>query len=295
MDAVRFSVIGIGSACLLGCATPGKWEASDAEACRALSQPAPQASAPRPFYIVGHNPNTPERALAFLQAGANALEPDLRLDEGERRVRDVIFGGRLRWPPGGGAGPTLSAYLSGLREQLAQTKTPAPALIIWDLKPPFEIGWMSKALQTIRAEFGRYHPDTAMLYTAGNKDGIAPLKELAALFVAGEAIGIDDHVAPDRLDAEFRSLPRPVPYTFSDGADLAAITPAIAMRDRGGSFRLVYAWTVNRRSTMHELLAAGVDAIIVDDVPDMCFTLARNRATHRLAVPQDRPFGTALK
>jgi hypothetical protein len=31
----------------------------------------------RPFYIVGHNPNTLEEVAAFLDAGANALEPDV--------------------------------------------------------------------------------------------------------------------------------------------------------------------------------------------------------------------------
>jgi hypothetical protein len=293
MNALRFSIFGF--AFLLGCATPGERDAIDGAACRALSKPAPQASSPRPFYIVGHNPNTPERAVAFLQAGANALEPDLRLDGSEIRVRDVIFGGRVRWPPGGDAGPTLSEYLRGLREKLAATKTPAPALIAWDLKPPFEIGWMNTALQTIRAELGRYYPDTAMLYTAGGKDGIAPLKELAALLVAGEAIGIDDHITPERLDAEFRNLR--VPYTFSDGTDADSIAAAIALRDRGGSYRLVYAWTVNRRATMHELLLAGVDAMIVDDVPGLCATLAlpQHRASYRLAAPQDHPFGSPVK
>ena len=297
MNGVRFSIVGIGFAFLLGCATPGTRDVADTEACRALSKPAPRASSPRPFYIVGHNPNTPDRALAFLQAGANALEPDLRLEGSEIRVRDVVFGGRVRWPLGGDAGPTLTDYLSGLREKLAQTKTPAPALIAWDLKPPFEIAWISSALRTIRAEFGRYYPDTAMLYTAGSKDGIPALKELAALLVAGEAIGVDDHVAPDRLDEEFRNLRPPVPYTFSDGTDLTAIAAAVGMRDRGGSYRLVYAWTVNRPETMHELLVAGVDAMIVDDVPGLCLALTRpqHRASYRLAVPQDHPFGPALR
>jgi hypothetical protein len=289
MNVRGISVVGF--AFLLGCATPGEREGSDGAACRALSEPAPQASSPRPFYVIGHNPNTPEQAITFLRAGANALEPDLRLDGGEIRVRDVIFGGLVRWPPGGDAGPTLSDYLKGLRERLALTKTSAPALIAWDLKPPFKIGWMTTALHTIRAEFGRYYPDTAMLYTAGGKDGIASLKDLAALLVAGEAIGVDDHVTPDRLDEEFRNLG--VPYTYSNGSDAASIAAAIVMRDRGGAYRLVYAWTVNRRATMHELLVAGVDAMIVDDVPGLCVTLARaeHRAGYRLAVPQDHPFG----
>jgi hypothetical protein len=32
---------------------------------------------PRPFYIFAHNPNTPHDVEVSLQAGANALEPDI--------------------------------------------------------------------------------------------------------------------------------------------------------------------------------------------------------------------------
>jgi len=38
-------------------------------------------SDPRPFYIVGHNPNTVHDAEVALQAGANALEPDVTVAE----------------------------------------------------------------------------------------------------------------------------------------------------------------------------------------------------------------------
>jgi hypothetical protein len=260
-----------------------------------LSKPAPQANAPRAFYIIGHNPNTPDQAIAFLQAGANALEPDLRLDDGQIRVRDVVLRGHVPWPLYGGAGLTLSEYLSGLREKLAATKTPAPALIAWDLKDPFDIAWIKKARETIRAEFGRHYPDTAMLYTAGTGRGLPQLKELAGLLVDGEAIGVDDRITPEALDQELRSFRNPVPYTFSDGTDLDAIRAAIKLRARGDSFRLVYAWTVKDADTMHKLLGAGVDGMIVDDVPSLCRTLAQHRATHRLALPQDRPFGAARK
>ena len=34
---------------------------------------------PRPFYVVGHNPNTIPQVLAALDAGANAIEPDINV------------------------------------------------------------------------------------------------------------------------------------------------------------------------------------------------------------------------
>src|SRR3569832_497825 len=37
----------------------------------------------RKFYIIAHNPNTLAEVEAFLQAGANALEPDVCFDAGK--------------------------------------------------------------------------------------------------------------------------------------------------------------------------------------------------------------------
>jgi hypothetical protein len=45
---------------------------------------------PRPFYLIGHNPNTPELARAFIDAGANALEPDLRFVDREISAEFLI-------------------------------------------------------------------------------------------------------------------------------------------------------------------------------------------------------------
>src|SRR6185437_2634689 len=43
----------------------------------APSPPFSNGQAKRPFYIIGHNPNTIEEARGDLDAGANALEPDI--------------------------------------------------------------------------------------------------------------------------------------------------------------------------------------------------------------------------
>ena len=40
-----------------------------------LAETAESGNVPRPFYIVGHNPNTIPDVIAALDAGANAIEP----------------------------------------------------------------------------------------------------------------------------------------------------------------------------------------------------------------------------
>ena len=48
-----------------------------AGAARLSAQNGPNGTNPRPFYVVGHNPNTLEMAALALASGANALEPDV--------------------------------------------------------------------------------------------------------------------------------------------------------------------------------------------------------------------------
>ena len=48
-----------------------------AGAARLSAQNGPNGTNPRPFYVIGHNPNTLEMAELALFSGANALEPDL--------------------------------------------------------------------------------------------------------------------------------------------------------------------------------------------------------------------------
>src|SRR6266478_1452347 len=50
--------------------------ASGASASQETPPPL-NGSQPRPFYVIGHNPNTIKDVLASLKGGANALEPDV--------------------------------------------------------------------------------------------------------------------------------------------------------------------------------------------------------------------------
>jgi len=52
-------------------------------------------AAPRPFYIVGHNPNKIIDAVTALSYGANALEPDITYaSDGQYRCYDTSSGCR---------------------------------------------------------------------------------------------------------------------------------------------------------------------------------------------------------
>jgi hypothetical protein len=54
----------------------------------------------RPFYIIGHNPNTPADAIRQLRMGFNALGPDIRYVDGQLRVGNQFMLGNIAigWP-----------------------------------------------------------------------------------------------------------------------------------------------------------------------------------------------------
>lgn len=80
----------------------------------------------RPFYIIGHNPNTIDEAREFLHNGANALEPDIVYAENHYYVSHNKL-------PSYEDCVTVEVYLQQLKALLLEKKYDL-ALIIWDIK-----------------------------------------------------------------------------------------------------------------------------------------------------------------
>src|SRR6476659_9212975 len=94
--------------------------------CKQLSATAESGNVPRPFYIVGHNPNTIPDVIAALDAGANAIEPDVNVyadNEGELCISHS---------EGERGAPSLVQFLSSLHDVAIQR--PALALVVFDCK-----------------------------------------------------------------------------------------------------------------------------------------------------------------
>jgi len=45
---------------------------------------------PRKFYLIAHNPNKVDEAVACLRGGANALEPDVYFENGDFYVMEIV-------------------------------------------------------------------------------------------------------------------------------------------------------------------------------------------------------------
>jgi hypothetical protein len=108
---------------------------------RISADTGPNGTAPRPFYVVAHNPNTLDMAELALLSGANALEPDVNvLPDGARGLPffEPDPPGLVVYHDGGTTLTarvplTLEEYFLGVH--LLAEQYPQLALIVLDVKP----------------------------------------------------------------------------------------------------------------------------------------------------------------
>lgn len=230
---------------------------------------------PRRFYLIGHNPDSVAAAARCLEAGANALEPDVCYEPAED---DFFVHERIPLVPTWilrlfRKVPTLEQYLGGLKTYLAESgRGTQLALIAFDLKPPFSYD-LERLAAVVRAAFSADFPGTAILFTVSDPAAMPWLATLAP--VSKMAVGVDGNAPPEEVDGFFRT--RPLRYAFADGTSvpllpttcyLGRIRRAIVLRATGPGpgFRLVYAWTVNSTRSMKAFLDGDVDGLITDRV-----------------------------
>jgi hypothetical protein len=243
----------------------------------------------RAFYIISHNPDTKSEVEASLRLGANAIEPDVAYhDDGHFYVHEVypvpVFS-----TIGLNTSLRLETYLGDLKTLLQQNSNLNLQLIALDLKNPAKYD-INRLLDVIRASFSDFFPGILIVATCGSS---GEKKFIAALnpFRPGERIGSDNgedpavvgsffasHTAPGlkTIYAAGNSVFSPVGDDFFSGLGRlivpSAFQPyfqnlqkAVAMRDAGNSFDLVYAWTINDGKQMRKYLDLGIDCMITDD------------------------------
>lgn len=217
----------------------------------------------RQFYIIGHNPNTVSDAINYLQSGANALEPDIHSINGEYYMGEGTTSTDL----------SLVNYLQKLSLALKVNTALTPALIMFDTKnSDGNIPYLFNCIQT---NFTTQFPDTVIMVTRSQatEDEHVFFAPGATILSPNRALGVDEHTEPEYVDAFFKSLNVPN-YTYADGisiqvpllADLykGRIKRAVAMRDAGGSFKLVYSWTIDSPSEITGFLNLNPDGLITD-------------------------------
>ena len=218
----------------------------------------------RQFFIIGHNPNVLADAINYLQAGANALEPDIHSVNGVYYMGEGTTGTDL----------SLERYLEGLSLALKTNPALTPSLIMFDTKN--STGNIVNLFDCIQTNFSDQFKDTAIMVTRSQatEDEYFFFGPGGPVLSPGNALGIDEHTEPEYVDSFFKSLNVPN-YTYADGISILApllsvffmarIERAVAMRDKGDSFKLVYSWTLDSTTDIETFLNLNPDGLITDN------------------------------
>ena len=223
------------------------------------------------FYIIAHNPNTLREAEDFMKAGANALEPDICFDEskpGEFFVSHGTFGSNPFT-----AEHSLVTYLTGLRILITNTSNNFNlALIAFDTKTPaFDI---NKFIRVVVDNFSSFPicNGVAILITVGSLSNIGFLNAYDQT-KESVAVGIDEEKSPKDVDAGFKAGGQKR-FTYANGSIIPDIkfglsksimaAKGVQATGKGGSLKLIYAWVLNRESSIRSYLDLHIDGLIVD-------------------------------
>ena len=244
----------------------------------------------RQFLIIGHNPNTVADALNYLRAGANALEPDIHNINGVYYMGEGTTSTDL----------SLDNYLIGLSNSLRANPTLVPVLIMFDIKN--SNGNLTLLIDSIKKNFTAEFKDTVVSFTRSHAgaDEHVFFEHGVPSVQPGIALGIDEHTDPEYTDAFFRSI-NVTNYTFADGISIqvpllayfftARIKRAVAMRDKGNSFKMVYAWTLDHPGEIAAYLKLNPDGLITDNPAALKDILATKFAgKFEIAKPGYNPF-----
>ena len=231
---------------------------------------------PRPFYLVGHNPNKVKEAIDCLAAGANGLEPDVCYDPDTNSFSvheqiPLLPKVVSRWLYG--AVP-LTDYLAGVADYLASTPTANLTLLALDLKEPYTYD-INQLLAVVKANFSNRFPGISILTTVTTSAGMQFLAKTAAQR-PNDLVGVDEYLAPDDVAGFFQTTG--LRYTYANGTSVPLISTtryvkdisrALALRNTNPVTgpKLVYAWTVNSERSMRTYLDMDVDGLITDNIP----------------------------
>jgi len=216
----------------------------------------------RPFYIIGHNPNTIEEAVEFLDSGANALEPDIVYAEGRFYVSHHP---QLSYSDV----PTVQDYLQSLKALLLARQYDL-ALLIWDFK-------------TTDFDPNQFMAVVKENFSGGPCDGVAMLMTHSADYdfvnrykggYQNVGVGVDESdVPPSALEAIFKNAGQGN-FSYADGITtfltktgvFKNVTAALQCRTRHetNSFKFIYTWVLTNEALMCKYLDIYIDGIMVE-------------------------------
>ena len=256
----------------------------------------PTTFGPRPFYVVGHNPNTVADASAAVADGANGLEPDVQVFEDHPDQLCVSHG------TGEPSAPTLVAYLDGIHQLAA--KNPQLALIVFDCKSEATSPDHGFELLTAIRKHLTFDNDLNVIISVGKLDEGGFFDRIVDILGPREGLMIDAEDDPGAVTNYLTG--RGVAHQgYGNGISFAnfilgpyyryTLEAACGIRAQVGRPSFTYVWTDNAHDELREYIRIGVDGAITDDPSDLVEIAAEPEfsALVRLATRADNPFKPA--
>jgi len=263
-------------------------------------------SAPRPFYIYAHNPNTLEEAEQALKDGANALEPDIMdLPDGAYDLGSstadpaglVMYHDNVyittRIPL------TLNQYLEGIHG--LAVKFPQLALVAFDVKTPAATAARGvEILNSIRNHLNYGPVNLNVIISVASRDDAGIFDNLLAPGTLGprEAVQIDQEDDAAEIVQHFFDLGFSGNIGYGDGTATQGPNLPRAM-DKAAFLRasigfpqsVTYVYTLANESSEHSFINGGADGIIpeLDKIPALV-AVVNQHPEIRMASREDNPF-----
>lgn len=288
-------------------------------------------SDPRPFYVVAHNPNTLHDVEVALQAGANALEPDITVAEPDTDNPSCGTGVLVDWDSSAPNRDGLCSdtrfvdWLVGVHNLAIQY--PSLALIVFDIKskaakPEYGPVILNAIRTYLNIPGGPVNLNVILSVATKDDLGVFDRIDLHSLGER-EGVQVDSENDPGAVvnyftvdrnytgNCAFGETTCPhIAYgdgTIVQGPNLPrAIDRAAFLRASTGLPRAVtYVYTLNHVTSMHSFIDSGVDGIIPDAFGPQAsgdpayitelLQVVREHPEIRLATRDDNPFVPALQ
>ncbi|MFO0665475.1 MAG: PLAT/LH2 domain-containing protein [Polyangiaceae bacterium] len=252
---------------------------------------------PRPFYVVGHNPNTIAEVNAALAAGANAIEPDINVYKNNANELCISHG------EGDANAPSLVQYLKDLHA--VAVAHPELSLIVFDCKP----GTVSpqngmKILSAVRQHL-TYDTNLNVIISVSALSSANMFDLIQGSLGPREGVMVDEENDVVAVSDHFDGL-GVTNHGYGNGISVLScgilgpnvrpsMEKACAIRASGRRPRFIYVWTIDCVDLEQEYVRIGVDGVITDDPAEVRSVMAEPEFKNvvRLAVRADNPFTPA--
>lgn len=257
---------------------------------------ADAGNVPRPFYIIGHNPNTIADVNKALDEGANAIEPDVNVYDDHPDQLCISHG------LGDSAAPSLEQFLKDLHTVALQR--PALALVRFDCKPAVATPQLGAALITAIRTLLTFDTRLSIIISVSDLTQTAIFDSIKIGLLAGEGLMIDEENDPIAV-SDFFTGAGVANQAFGNGISVLnsilgpnvrpSMERACEFRAETNRTKYIDVWTVQDVDILREYLHIGVDGIITDTIGDLRGIIGESRFQPfiRLATRNDNPFRPA--